>query len=111
MWWTTIGPPIDPGADYSPGTIPVVGQLAPDGSATWWRLPDGWSVAASDVGGTILTRRDGDQLQLATLGTRSVPPATDDPAAALAEAIGASSTRRACCWSDAVCTATARPPR
>ena len=48
--------------------MPVVAELAADGSATWHQIPDGWAVATSDVGGTILARRDGDQLHLARLG-------------------------------------------
>jgi hypothetical protein len=105
-YWTNLGPPDDP--------INVIAVLSPDGSAQWFRLPDGWSVAASDVWGTILTRRVGERVELATLATPSqtgpaatvapttlspatVPPTTATPptlaepapVVTLAEAIGA----------------------
>ena len=104
VYWTGIGPPVDPNNDYSDSTINVVAVLSPDGSGQWYRLPDGWSVAASDVWSTILSRRIGDQIELATLtptspnvpGTTVVPTtvvpttAPPTPASRLAEEIGAS---------------------
>ncbi len=79
--WTGIGPPDDPSNDFPANTINVIAVLTPDGSGEWYRLPDGWSVAASDVWGTILTRRTGDQVELATLTPRSqnVPGTTVAP--------------------------------
>jgi hypothetical protein len=32
---------------------------------TWWSIPDGWRVVASDAWGTVLAKQDGEQLQLA----------------------------------------------
>jgi hypothetical protein len=100
VYWTSIGPPEDPEQDPANATIPVIAVLDPDGRGQWYRLPDGWSVAASDVWGTILTRRVGEQLELATLTppgeapppptTTSVPPVDASPLATLAQAIGAS---------------------
>ena len=102
VYRTTIGPPpVDPGSDdYPETTMPVVAMLSGDGTGQWYRLPDGWSVAASDVWGTILTRGVGDQVELATLtppgeappppATTTAPPAAASPLATLAETIGAS---------------------
>ena len=70
VYWTGIGPPDDPGSEFPGNTINVITVLHPDGSAEWWRLPDGWSVAASDASGTILAHRVGDQVELATLAPR-----------------------------------------
>ncbi len=53
--------------DFPPPTIRVVAELAADGTGTWHLLPDDWTVAASDVGGTILARNNGNQLQLARI--------------------------------------------
>jgi hypothetical protein len=109
VYWTGIGPPDDPASDFPANTINVIAVLHPDGSVEWHRLADGWSVAASDAWGTILTHRVGDQVELATLTPTdetsepttppSAPPAeTTTPSttppvsrlATLAEAIGAS---------------------
>ena len=64
--WTSLGPPATE-VDFPPPTMRVVAELAADGTGGWHLLPDDWTVAASDVGGTILARSDGDQLQLAML--------------------------------------------
>jgi hypothetical protein len=102
VYWTGIGPPDDPGSDFPDSTINVVADLTQDGSGRWYRLPEGWTVAASDIWGTILARRVGDQMELATFThqlvepppptptTTSPPPVDSSPLAALAEAIGAS---------------------
>jgi hypothetical protein len=37
----------------------------PDGSTTWWSIPDGWTVVASDVWGTVLAMQEGTQLHSA----------------------------------------------
>lgn len=62
--WDWIGPRSSDG-DYAMGSMPVVAFLAPDGSATWRRLPDGWGVVAADVWGTVLARRNGTGVELA----------------------------------------------
>ena len=45
----------------------VLAVLAGDGSGQWYSLTDGWHVAASDVGGTVLVRNVGGQVALAKL--------------------------------------------
>ena len=80
VYWTSIGPPTaeTAGTDYPDATIPVVAVMTPDGSAQWYQVPDGWSVVAADVGGTILARADGERVELARLGARPEQPV--DPA-------------------------------
>lgn len=53
---TWIGPRIGDDADYGTPTVPVVGVLRPDGSGSWYRLPDGWSVVDSNRWGTLVAR-------------------------------------------------------
>ena len=65
--WTAVGPPDDPSADVPSPTEPVVAVLAADGTGTWYQLADGWQVGASDLDGTILSRRIGDKVELARL--------------------------------------------
>ncbi len=62
-----IGSDTTPGVDFGPNTMPVVAILEPDGSGRWVRLPEGWSVAASDVWGTVLARATDGALELALL--------------------------------------------
>jgi hypothetical protein len=62
---THIGPNIRPGVDFGERSMGVIAELRPDGSATWWSMPDGWTVVASDIWGTVLAKQDGTQLQLA----------------------------------------------
>lgn len=93
--WTGIGPPETPGdhLDYPDNSMWVVGFLAPDGSARWNRIPDGWWVAASDLWGTVLARSDGEQLQLATpapIAPASTRSDNHDALAELAGQVGAS---------------------
>ena len=65
--WTSLGPPTD-ATDYPPPSMRVIARLHPDGTATWLRLPDGWSVLSSDIGGTLLARTDATGVtELATL--------------------------------------------
>jgi hypothetical protein len=45
--------------------LPVIAELRADGSGSWWSLPDGWQVAASDTSGTVLARATPDGLTLA----------------------------------------------
>ena len=75
VFWTTIGPAADPSADYSENLQPVIAVLQPDGAGQWYSIPEGWSVVASDVGGTLFARRPnaGDTIELARLD----PSATD----------------------------------
>lgn len=65
LYWTHIGPDAAPGQDFGEATMWVVAEMRPDGSATWWSLPDGWHIVASDVWGTVLAHQDGTRLQLA----------------------------------------------
>jgi hypothetical protein len=65
VYWTHIGPDLQPGQDFGEASMWVIARLAPDGSATWWSIPDGWRVVASDIWGTVLAKQDGQQLQLA----------------------------------------------
>jgi hypothetical protein len=77
VWWDWIGPRASNG-DYSVGTMEVIAFLAPDGSATWRRVPEGWAVVAADVWGTVLAKRTGPTLELAvaTTSAASTPPPT-----------------------------------
>lgn len=54
-----------PGTDFGEPTMWVVAELRPDGTATWWSLPDGWTIVASDAWGTVAARHDGTRLELA----------------------------------------------
>jgi hypothetical protein len=65
--WTSLGPPADD-TDHPPTTMRVIGELHPDGSATWHLLAEDWHVVSSDVGGTILGRAIGGDVQFALLG-------------------------------------------
>jgi hypothetical protein len=67
IYQTSIGPAADPTSEQSTGTVPVIGLLHLNGSVTWVRVPDGWQVTASDVSGTVLARRVGNTIELATL--------------------------------------------
>jgi hypothetical protein len=62
-----IGPQLEPQADFGTPTGPVVAVLRPDGSGKWYRLPEGWRVAASDVWGTVLARNVEGAVELAWL--------------------------------------------
>ena len=125
VYWTGIGPPDEPSTDYPDSTINVLAVLAPDGSGQWYRLPDGWTVAASDIWGTILARRVGERVELATLvepGEAPPAPTTtvprvdpSSPLATLAEAIGASTAiarepRKVTVFADGATTEVATPP-
>ena len=63
--WTFIGPNARPDQDFGLPTMPVIAALHPDGSVTWWSVPEGWQVLASDVWGTVLGRLTGQKLDLA----------------------------------------------
>ncbi|HWM21804.1 MAG TPA: hypothetical protein VNO51_19080, partial [Ilumatobacteraceae bacterium] len=65
VYWTHIGPDLQPGVDFGEASMWVIALLAPDGSTTWWSIPDGWRVVASDIWGTLLAKQDGQQLKLA----------------------------------------------
>lgn len=65
VYWTHIGPNLDPNAEFGMPSMWVIARLDPDGTARWWSIPDGWEVVASDLWGTVLAHHDGDQLQLA----------------------------------------------
>lgn len=65
IYVTHIGPNANPDIDFGTATMWVLADLQPTGDASWWSIPDGWHVVASDTWGTILARRDGTQLDLA----------------------------------------------
>ena len=75
-FWTHIGPDLAPDIDFGQPSHWVVAQLGADGSATWWSLPNGWSIAASDVWGTVAVRQQGNVLDLALV---EFVPALDEP--------------------------------
>jgi hypothetical protein len=83
VYWTELGPPVDPTFEYSGATLPVVAALYADGTAQWWSLPDGWFVAASDQWGTILAHATQDTYELALFpgdaGRFPQPAATAPP--------------------------------
>jgi hypothetical protein len=65
VFWSHIGPNLAPGVDFGEPSQWVIARLDADGSATWWSLPDGWTIAASDIWGTVAVRQTGEQLELA----------------------------------------------
>jgi len=67
IYWESIGSSLDPGEEFSASRMSVIAILEPDGSGRWVRLPDDWSVAASDVWGTVLMRTTADTIELALL--------------------------------------------
>jgi hypothetical protein len=73
----TLGPPVQPSAEYSEYTMPVIAQLAAEGLGRWWSLPEGWTIAASDVFGTVLRRSTPDGVELARFPNS--PPAPPAP--------------------------------
>lgn len=84
----TIGPDLTPDQDFGPNQMPVVAILEPDGSGRWIRLPDDWSVVASDVWGTVLQRTTADAIELALLDDVLVKPGSPSDDAELAERLG-----------------------
>ena len=77
MYWTHIGPDLRPDLDFGEPSMWVIARLAPDGSVTWWSIPDGWLVVASDVWGTVLAKQDGEQLRLAMADFAAAPTLSD----------------------------------
>jgi hypothetical protein len=76
VYWTSVGPAARPSEDFSPALQHVIAVLQPDGSGQWYSIPEGWSVASSDVGGTIFVRRlDAQTVELARLDTSATGPA------------------------------------
>jgi hypothetical protein len=75
VYWTSVGPNLDP-TDPRTGmpSMGVVLRLTPDGVARWWSVPPGWDVVSSDLWGTVLAHREGDQLRLALADFRETPP-------------------------------------
>ena len=65
VYWTHIGPNADPGVDFGTPTMWVIAEMRADGTVSWWSIPAGWEVAASDIWGTVLTRQTGKQLEIA----------------------------------------------
>jgi hypothetical protein len=64
---TWIGPRIGDDADYGTPTVPVVAVLRADGSGSWYRLPDGWSVVDSNRWGTLVARSSETTFELGLL--------------------------------------------
>lgn len=65
VYSTHIGPNLAPDTDFGEPSMWVVARLAPDGSVSWWSLPAGWTMVASDLWGTVLAKQDGEQVELA----------------------------------------------
>ncbi len=65
VYWTHVGPNLAPAIDFGEPSMWVVARLAPDGSVSWWSVPAGWTVVASDLWGTVLGKQNGEQLELA----------------------------------------------
>ena len=65
VFWTHIGPDLAPDIDFGEPSQWVVARLHPGGSATWWSLPEAWTIAASDIWGTVAVRQLGEQLEVA----------------------------------------------
>lgn len=57
-------------------TQPVIAELDADGAGRWWSLPEGWTLAASDVFGTILQRRTDSGIELARFPDTAGPGTT-----------------------------------
>ena len=107
VWTTAIGPDTTPESDFAVNSMPVIALLEPDGSGTWVRLPEEWSVASSDVWGTVLLRTSDGVVELAMLDdalAQAAPPVdpADPPEATvegeLAIACNASTSSRARSW-------------
>lgn len=97
VWWTDIGAPDDPAAEFPGGTVPVLVSLRADGSGEWYSIPGGWEIVSADGGGVLLARRNGDDVEIArarpgsplaasattalAATTSSVPGTTNPPAA------------------------------
>lgn len=64
---TWIGPRIGDDPDYGTPTVPVVAVLRADGSGSWYRLPDGWSVVDSNRWGTLVARSSATTFELGLL--------------------------------------------
>jgi hypothetical protein len=82
VYWTHIGPDLAPeDVDGQPSQW-VVAQLGSDGSARWWSLPEGWTIVASDIWGTVAVRQQGEQLEIALVefGSNGPAPTTTLPA-------------------------------
>lgn len=65
VYWTHIGPNAAPNTDFGEPSMWVIAELRPDRNASWWSIPDGWEVVASDIWGTVLARQTGTRLELA----------------------------------------------
>ena len=67
VWATFLGAPSSTMGDPPP-TLPVLAVLRPGEPTHWYRVPAGWSYAASDVWGTIFQRPTcEDKVELARL--------------------------------------------
>lgn len=73
VYVTHIGPSANPDADFGEPTMWVVAELSPNGTATWWSVPEGWEVLASDTWGTVLGRQSGTRLDLALADFGTTP--------------------------------------
>lgn len=67
IYTEAIGADTRPDDEFATNSMPVIAILEPDGSGRWVRLPDDWSVAASDVWGTVLLRTTSTKVEVAML--------------------------------------------
>ncbi|MEM8746216.1 MAG: hypothetical protein AAGF91_05915 [Actinomycetota bacterium] len=58
LYHERIGQNLTPDVDFGANALPALAVLEADGSGTWYRLPEEWDVAATDVWGTVLMRVD-----------------------------------------------------
>jgi hypothetical protein len=77
VYLTKIGARLDPDVDFSDSGLPVLVTLHPDGTGEWARVPDGWTLASTDVWGTVFVRRTDTELELAWLTHPPVPDASE----------------------------------
>ncbi len=76
VFWTDVGPAVETSGLINVPTMWVIAQLKSGGTTTWWSVPDGWQVVATDVGGTVLAKQTDTRLELAIAFTQ---PATIRP--------------------------------
>lgn len=109
VYFDRIGADLAPDQDFGPYAMPVIAILDPDGSGRWIRLPDDWSVVASDVWGTVLMRTTSTDFEFALLDdvlpAEPIGAETDD--AAPTSAIVQPTAIERTCVNDGPCTSLA----
>lgn len=78
LYATAVGAPLEPSADYSNPSMPVVALLNADGTGSWYSIRDDWQLAASGLNGVIFTRRVGNTIELAR-PSESTPETCPNP--------------------------------